>query len=83
MIFPLEFKFKDRIFHSAVICGPELCKRDAMMKTRLATNIDGYPMRFRDWYCSNKLTPMVLTWFKLIEIPMKSLVWALAYFLFL
>ena len=37
-----KFSFKDRIFHSAVICGPELCKRDQLMKTRLATNIDGY-----------------------------------------
>ena len=41
----LKFNFKDWIFHSAIICGPELCKRDGMMKTMLATNIDGYPLR--------------------------------------
>ena len=40
-----KFNFKDYIFHSAVICGPELCKRDMLMKTRLVTNIDGYPLR--------------------------------------
>ena len=40
-----KFNFKDLIFHSAVICGPELCKRDGMMKTRLANDIDGYPLR--------------------------------------
>ena len=40
-----KFNFKDRIFRSAVICGPELCKRDGIMKTRLATNIDGYRLR--------------------------------------
>ena len=33
------------MFHSALICGPELCKRDGMMKTRLKTNIDGYGLR--------------------------------------
>ena len=37
--------FKDWIFHSAVICGPELCKRDGIMKTSLATNIDSYLIR--------------------------------------
>ena len=26
-------------------CGPEFCKQDGMMKTRLATNIDGYHLR--------------------------------------
>ena len=35
----------DWLFHSAVICGPQLCKQDGMIKTRLATNIDGYPLR--------------------------------------
>ena len=39
-----KFDFKDLIFHSAVICEPELCKRDGMMETRLATNVDGYPL---------------------------------------
>ena len=43
--FPQKFNFKDWIFRSAVICGTELCKRDGIMKTRLATNIDGYPLR--------------------------------------
>ena len=37
-----KFSFKDRIFHSAAICGPELYKREGLMKTRLVTNIDGY-----------------------------------------
>ena len=41
-VFLSKFNFKDWIFHSAVICGPEICKRDGIMKTRLATNIDGY-----------------------------------------
>ena len=36
---------KDWIFHFAVICRPELCKRDGIMKTRLATNTNGYPLR--------------------------------------
>ena len=40
-----KFNFKDWIFHSALICGPELCRRDGMMKTRLETNIYGYPLR--------------------------------------
>ena len=40
-----KFNFKDWIFQSAVICGPKLCKRDGIIKTRLATNIDGYPLR--------------------------------------
>ena len=44
-VFLLKFNFKDWIFHSAVIYGPELCKRDGIMKTRLATDIDGYPLR--------------------------------------
>ena len=35
-----------KIFHSALICGPELCKRYGMMKTRLETNIYSYPLRF-------------------------------------
>ena len=37
-----KFSFKDWIVHSAVIYGPQLCKRDGIMKTRLATNVDGY-----------------------------------------
>ena len=41
----LKFNFKDWIFHSAVICQQELCKRGGMMKTRLATDIDGYPFK--------------------------------------
>ena len=28
------------MFHSAVICGTELFKRDGVMKMRLATNIE-------------------------------------------
>ena len=40
-----KFNFKNWIFHSALICGPELCKGDGIMKTRLATNIDGYHLR--------------------------------------
>ena len=40
-----NLSFKNWIFHSAVIYGPELCKRDGIMKTRLATNIDGYHLR--------------------------------------
>ena len=40
-----KFNFKDCIFHSVLICILELCKRDGVMKTRLATNIDGYPLR--------------------------------------
>ena len=31
------------MFYSAVICGPELCKQDGMMKMRVATNIIAYP----------------------------------------
>ena len=38
---PQKFNFKDWIFHSLVICRPELCKRDGITKTRLATNIVG------------------------------------------
>ena len=43
--FRQKINFKNWILHSAVICGPELCKRDGIMKTSLATNIDGYPLR--------------------------------------
>ena len=32
--------FTLKVFHSGVICGPELCKRDGIMKTRLANNIN-------------------------------------------
>ena len=42
--FSSPLALKDCIFHSAVICGPELCKRDPIMKTRLASNIDCYPL---------------------------------------
>ena len=31
--------------HSAVICEIELYKRNGIMKTRLATNVDVYPLR--------------------------------------
>ena len=41
----LRWFFPIEITHSAVICGPELYKRDEMVKTRLETNIDGYPLR--------------------------------------
>ena len=45
-IFLQKFNFQDWIFHwILVICGPELCKQDGIMKTRLATNSDGYPLR--------------------------------------
>ena len=40
-----EFNFEDWIFLSVVICRPGLCKLDRIMKTRLATVIDGYPLR--------------------------------------
>ena len=40
-----KFNFKDWIINSAVICGSELRKQDGIIKTRLATNIDGYPLR--------------------------------------
>ena len=40
-----KFNFKDWLFHSAVICVPELCKRHGIMKTKLATNINGYPLK--------------------------------------
>ena len=33
------------MINSAVICGPELCKRDGIMKTRLITDNDGYSLR--------------------------------------
>ena len=42
--FSSPLALKDWIFHSAVICGPELCKRDGIMKTRMASNIDCYPL---------------------------------------
>ena len=38
--FQQKLHFKGWIFHSALIC-----KRDGIMKARLATNIDGYPLR--------------------------------------
>ena len=40
-----KFNCKDWIIHSAVICRPELCKQNGIIKTRLVTNIDGYPLR--------------------------------------
>ena len=43
MIIFLKFNFKDWIFHSKVICGAELCYRDGIMKTRLATIIHVVP----------------------------------------
>ena len=42
---PWKFNFKDRIFHSALICEQELCKRDGIMKARLAANIGVCPLR--------------------------------------
>ena len=36
-----KFMFQDRIFHSIVINGPELCKQNGMTKTRLTINTDG------------------------------------------
>ena len=44
-LFLQKFNFKGWIFYSALICRLDLCKRDGIMKTRLATNIDGYPLR--------------------------------------
>ena len=43
--FRQKFNFKDWICHSAVICGPKLCRRDGIMKARLETNIGGYHLR--------------------------------------
>ena len=43
--FLYKFNFTDWIFHSALICGPELCRQDGMMKGRLETNTCGYPLR--------------------------------------
>ena len=40
-----KFNFKNWIFYSALICGPKLCKRDGIIKTRLAIDIDSYPLR--------------------------------------
>ena len=39
LFFPPEILL-DWLFHSAIICGPDLCKQDGMMKTRLATNTE-------------------------------------------
>ena len=44
LFFPPE-SLLDWLFHSVLIFGPELFQQDRMMKTRLATNIDGYPLR--------------------------------------
>ena len=30
---------------SCIICGLKLCKQDGIMKMRLTTNIDAYPLR--------------------------------------
>ena len=58
---PFSFFYHDFSYrNSAVICGPELCRRNGIMKTRLATNIDSYPLTLA--LCSNRLTPMVLTY---------------------
>ena len=43
--FQQKFNFQDWIFHSALIFGPELCRQDGMMKTRLETNIYGCLLR--------------------------------------
>ena len=40
-----KLNFKDWIFHSALIYGPELCRRDRIMKTKLETNTVGYRLR--------------------------------------
>ena len=40
-----DFNFQDWIFQSVVICRPGLCKRDGIMKMKLATIIDRYPLR--------------------------------------
>ena len=69
------------MFHSAVICGPESCKRDEIMKTRLATNIDGYALRMALLfeYTYSDCADLILV----VEILIKSLVRILAYVLFL
>ena len=71
------FNFKDWIFHSAVIYRPELCKRDGMMKTRLSTNIDGYPFRLVLLFEAYSDGADLI---KVIEVPVNNLVWVLAYF---
>ena len=43
-LFLYKFNLKDWMLLSAVIRGPELCKRDGIMKTRLAIN-DSFPLR--------------------------------------
>ena len=53
-----DFNFEDWIFHSVVICRPGLCKREGIMKTRMTTIIDGYPLRLA--LLLEKLIPMVL-----------------------
>ena len=40
-----DLTLKNWIFPSALICGPELCRRDEMIEMRLETNIYGYPLR--------------------------------------
>ena len=55
--FPYEFNLKDCTVYSAVICRPKLCKRDGLVKTRLATNTDDYLLRLV--LCSNELIPMI------------------------
>ena len=40
-----KLNYKNWIFHSAVIRRSELCKRDGIMRTRLATSINGYSLR--------------------------------------
>ena len=41
----LKFDFKHRIFHSMVIYGAKLCKRDRKLTIRLAANIGDYLKR--------------------------------------
>ena len=38
--FPTYLQLFFTVVHSAIICGPDLCKQDGMMKTRLATNTE-------------------------------------------
>ena len=76
----LEFNFKDWIFHSVAICRPELCKRDGMMKMGLATNTDGYLLKLVLFESAHSYDADLI--YLATEIPMKSLVRVLTYFLF-
>ena len=44
--FSVKFSFQDGIFHPAVIYRPKFSKRDRVIKTRLATDSDGYVLNF-------------------------------------